>query len=64
MAPLAARRIEHARANRKSEYLDYAASLLSSALRGEHRIVFLKVLRIEIAFPPLRLTTQKNTGSR
>lgn len=64
MATLATRRIEHSRSHRKAEHLDHSARLGSRALGREHRIVFLEVLRIEIAFPPLRFTTQKNTGSR
>jgi hypothetical protein len=64
MAPLPTWRIEDARANRKSEHVDNARSLGPIPLRCENRRVLEKVVRIEIAFPPLRLSTQKNTGSR
>ena len=64
MATLPARRIEHPRSHRKSKCFDDATRLGSGTLRREDWIVFLEVLRIEIVFPPLRLTTQKNTGSR
>jgi hypothetical protein len=64
MAPLPTWRIEDARANGKSEHVDDARGLGSIPLRGEDRRVLEKVVRIEIAFPPLRLSTQKNTGSR
>ena len=61
---LTTRRIENARANRKSEHIDNSRSLRAVALGREYRSVFKEVVRIEIAFPPLQLSTQKNTGSR
>ena len=64
MAALTAWRIENPRANGKSEHIDDSRSLRAIALRCEDRGVLEEVVRIEIAFPPLCLSTQKNTGSR
>lgn len=64
VSPLSARRVENARSHRQPEDFDYPSCLGARALRREYRIVFPEVLRVEIAFPPLGLTTQKNTGSR
>ena len=61
---LPARRVENTRSHRQPEDFDYPSCLGARALRREYRIVFPEVLQIEIAFPPLGLTTQKNTGSR
>ena len=64
MATLTAGRIENTRANGKSERIDDARRLGTIALSCEYGSVLEEVVRIEIAFPPLRLSTQKNTGSR
>jgi hypothetical protein len=64
MTTLTAWRIENASANRKTQDINYPRGLGSIAPGGEHRRVLPEVMRIEIAFPPLAATTQKNTGSR
>lgn len=64
MTTLPAWSIEHARAHRQSKNFDEAPGFSPVALRRENGSVLKEVLRIEIAFPPLRRTTQKNTGSR
>jgi hypothetical protein len=64
VAALTAWRIEDARAKGESEPINDARSLSTIALGCEYRSVFKEVMRIEIAFPPLRLAAQKNTGSR
>src|SRR6266496_2789970 len=56
--------IENARADGKSQNFDDTRDFGAITLRGEDRSVFQEIMRIEIAFPPLRLSTQKNTGSR
>ncbi len=64
VSPLSAWCVENARSHRQPENFDYPPCLGARTLRREYRIVFPEVLRVEIAFPPLGLTTQKNTGSR
>jgi hypothetical protein len=64
VASLTAGRVQNACIDRKSKHLDEPARLGAVALRGEDRSVFQKILRIEIALPPLRAARQKKTGSR
>jgi len=62
--PLTTRCIENARADGKSQNFDDTSNFGAVTLCSEDRRVFEEIMRIEIAFPPLRLSTQKNTGSR
>ena len=64
MAALSARRVEHTSSYGKSQDVDDPRHLGAIALRSEDRCVLEKVLRIEIAFPPLRAARQKKTFSR
>ena len=64
MASLTTWSIENARSDRKSQNFDDTRDLGAIALRSENWSVLEEIMRIEIAFPPLRLSTQKNTGSR
>ena len=64
VAALTARHVEDARSDRKPKDFDYSCNFGAIPLGGEDRRVFQEVVRIEIAFPPLQLATQKNTGSR
>ena len=64
MPPLPAWRVQNPCTDRQPEHFDEPARLDAIALRGEDRRVLEKILRIEIAFPPLRATRQKKTGSR
>lgn len=64
MAPLSAWRVQNPCTDRKPEHLDEPACLAAITLRCEDRRVLQKILRIEIAFPPLRAARQKKTGSR
>ena len=64
MPALTAWSIEYARPDRESKNFYDPRSFRAIALSGEYRRVLEKVMRIEIAFPPLRLASQKNTGSR
>ena len=64
MAALAAWGVEHTRPDRKAQDLYDSRSFGAIALPCKNGRVFEEVVRIEIAFPPLPLSTQKNTGSR
>ncbi len=64
VASLATWRIENAGADGKSKNFDDTRNLGAITLCGEYRRVLEEIMRIEIAFPPLRRSTQKNTGSR
>jgi hypothetical protein len=64
VASLATWSIENARAHGKSQNLDDTCDFRAVALRSENGSVLEEIMRIEIAFPPLRLSIQKNTGSR
>ncbi len=61
---LTAGRVQNACIDRKSENLDEPARLGAITFRSEDRGVLQKILRIEIAFPPLGAARQKKTGSR
>jgi hypothetical protein len=56
--------IENARADGKSQNFDDTRDFGAITLRSKDGSVLEEIMRIEIAFPPLRLSTQKNTGSR
>ena len=64
MPSLSAWRVENPGADRETKYLDEPARLSAVAFRCEDRGILEKILRIEIAFPPLRTVRQKKTGSR
>jgi hypothetical protein len=64
MSPLTARCIEHSRADWKAKDVDHSRRFGAISLGREDRRVFEQILRVEIALPPLRLASQKNTGSR
>ena len=64
VAALATWRIENSGADRKPQNVDDTRHFPAITLRGEDGSVLEEIMRIEIAFPPLRLSTQKNTGSR
>lgn len=64
VAALSAGRVQNPRIDRKSENVNEPARLSAISLRSKDRCVFEKILRIEIAFPPLRAARQKKTGSR
>lgn len=64
MAPLPARHIEHARANRQLEELNETRYFLAIALGREEEAVFPEIVGVESRLPPLARFLQKKTGSR
>ena len=64
VASLPARRVQYPCTDGKAEQLDEPARLGAITLGSEDRRVLEKILRIEIAFPPLGAAPQKKTGSR
>jgi hypothetical protein len=64
VAPLSARYIQHASANRKGEKLDEAPYFLSIPLGRKEKTVFAEIVGVEGRLPPLTRLLQKNTGSR
>ena len=61
---LAARYIQHARANRKSKEIDEACYFLPIALEREKKTVLPEIVGVECRLPPLARFLQKKTGSR
>ena len=64
MPSLSAGRVQNPGTGREAEYLDEPACFAAITLWSEDGGVLEKILRIEIAFPPLRAARQKKTGSR
>jgi len=61
---LAARDVQHARADGKSKQLDEPRDFRASSFGCEQRAVLEKIVRVERRLPPLAALLQKNTGSR
>lgn len=64
VSSLTARNVEDSRASRQSQDVDDPRDFLAITLELEDGLVFEKVVRVEVRFPPFGFFRQKNTGSR
>ena len=64
MPALSAWHIQNLRAGCELKNIEKSRDLLAVTLQLEDRLVFEKIVRVEIRLPPLGFLLQKNTGSR